>query len=277
MPRLPPALTKSEYIQRTIRRTSTHRSEASTEALLPARTVPGERHRVKVPVASRTFARIPWRASLAALASALVAVLGLFPTTAHAITRAKVLDRAHHWVAKKVTYSQNSTFAGYRRDCSGFVSMAWKLGRSYTSRTIHAVAVRIPLAKMQPGDAVHTPGHVAIFVKWANKAHSRYVAMEESTWGRPALKHARPLGRGAKGLRYRHIAKAKPQLVAPPLTGVSPIAAGTVAPSGNATAAASVLATQATAAFLSTDAAPTLFVASASQPLGLLALVPAAY
>jgi hypothetical protein len=179
---------------------------------------------------TRTSARVRWRASVAALASALVAILGLLPTTAHAITRDAVLGRAHDWVVKKVRYSQSSTFAGYRRDCSGFVSMAWKLGRSYTSSTIRSVAVRVPLHKLRPGDAVHTPGHVAIFVKWANKAHSRYVAMEESHRGRPALHHVRSIGRRATGLRYRRIAEdslivaaaAAPQA---PLTGVSAAAA----------------------------------------------------
>lgn len=181
------------------------------------------------------FARIPWRATLAALASALVAILGLLPSTAHAITRTDVLTRAHTWVVKKVRYSQSSTFAGYRRDCSGFVSMAWKLGRSYTSRTIHKVAVHIPLAHLQPGDAVHTPGHVAIFVRWKNKARGLYVAMEESSWGKPALHHVRKLGPSAIALRYRHIVDNPIIPAALPLTGVSE------APTGAVTAALDAL------------------------------------
>jgi hypothetical protein len=160
-----------------------------------------------------TPARRAWHASVVALASALVALMGLFPAPASAITRATVLSRAHTWVKKKVRYSQSSYFAGYRRDCSGFVSMAWKLGRSYTSRTLQQVAHRIPLSKLKPGDAVHTPGHVTIFVAWKNKARGLYVAMEESTWGEPALHKVRPLGHGATALRYRHITEP-PLLVA---------------------------------------------------------------
>ena len=242
---------------------------------------------MKVDTDRVTHARLPWRASVTALVSTLVALLGLFPTTAHAITRTTVLDRAHTWVAKKIIYSQTSWYAGYRRDCSGFVSMAWKLGRSYTSRTIHAVATRVPLAKLRPGDAVHTPGHVALFVKWANKAHTRYLAVEESTWGHPAMHHVRSLGRGATGLRYRHISDTPIAAAAAPLTGVSTPAASAnlgsslnatasivATGSGDATAAAPVLFTGTAAASLLASAAPTLGFAPASQPVWAFALVP---
>lgn len=240
---------------------------------------------MKVYVDRLISARLPWRASLVALASVLAAVLGLFPAPAQAITRTDVLARAHTWVAKRVIYSQTSRFAGYRRDCSGFVSMAWKLGRSYTSRTIHSVAIHVPLSKLRPGDAVHTPGHVALFVKWADKAHTRYVAMEEARRGRPAMHHVRSLGRRATGLRYRRITAGAIVAVAAPLTGVStPVtltipgtdATGSVTPSASAdaTAAAAVLATETTAASLLAGAAPTLIFAPASQSLASYALVP---
>jgi hypothetical protein len=262
---------------------------------------------VKVRADRHTLARIPWRASLAALASVLVALMGVFPSTAHAISRTAVLQRAHSWVAKKVRYSQHASFGGYRRDCSGFVSMAWKLGRSYTSSTIHVVAKHVPLSKLRPGDAIHTPGHVALFVNWANRAHTRYVAMEESQSGRPALRHVRSLGSHATGLRYRRIVDPPALAVAAkPLTGVSPtgtvpasatasatvpastgataspLAVGTLVSTlselarltGYATAAAPVASTGTAAALLAADAAPTHFFTSASQPTESLALVP---
>jgi hypothetical protein len=242
---------------------------------------------VKVLANRPTAVRLPWRASVTALASALVALLGLLPTTAHAITRTAVLDRAHGWVAKKVRYSQSSSFAGYRRDCSGFVSMAWKLGRSYTSRTIQAVAVRIPLSHLRPGDAVHTPGHVAIFVKWANKARTAYVAMEESSWGRPALHHVRSLGRGATALRYRGIQEAPLVAAELPLTGASAVPTGspladaaaslaTTTPAYTEAAPVALLAT-ATASFTSTDTFSIFFPAPAFQLEATPALAPLAY
>jgi hypothetical protein len=259
---------------------------AAQEPRSPMRLAPGGRKHVKVRADRIARARLPWHANVAALASALVALLGLFPTTAHAITRTDVLTRAHTWVVRRVSYSQTSRYAGYRRDCSGYVSMAWQLGRSYTSRTIHAVATRVAVSRLQPGDAVHTPGHVALFVAWANRAHTRYVAMEESEPGRPALHHVVSLERGATGLRYRHITEDASLTVAatPPLTGISPMpgmagagsldttasteATGSVTP----TAAASVLATGTAAA--SASAAPTLFFAPASRSAGAFALVP---
>ena len=192
-------------------------------------------------------AKAAWRACTLVLASALVAIVGLFPAPASAITRSTILTRAHHWVTKKVHYSQSKYYGGYRRDCSGFVSMAWKLGRSYTSSTIHKVARHVPLKRLLPGDSVHTPGHVTIFVAWANRARTRYVAMEESTWGKPARHHVRSLGRHATGLRYRHLTTPAPRPVAAkPAPGVVPSSAGTpsVTPtaSPDATSAAAVTA-----------------------------------
>jgi hypothetical protein len=187
-----------------------------------------------------------------ALATACIASIGLLPATAHAITRTDVLDRAHTWVAKKVHYSQRSSFGGYRRDCSGFVSMAWRLGRSYSSRTIHAVASHIPLSKLQPGDAVHTPGHVAIFVSWANKKHSRYVAMEETSPGHSAARRVRSLGHHASGLRYHGLTDDVVLVAAAPDPGTSPMATASLfasgSPSGNATTAAPVASTRTTVA-----------------------------
>jgi hypothetical protein len=209
---------------------------------------------VKVRIDRPGFARLPWRASVTALVTACIASLGLLPATAHAITRTDVLDRAHTWVVKKVHYSQRATFGGYRRDCSGFVSMAWKLGHSYDSRTIRSVASRIPLSKLQPGDAVRTPGHVAIFVRWANKKRSRYVAMEETTWGHPATRRVRSLGHGASGLRYHGLTDEVVLVAAAPDPGISPMAtasllgAGTPAAFTRETTAASVITTQAAAA-----------------------------
>jgi cell wall-associated NlpC family hydrolase len=139
------------------------------------------------------------------LASLLASIVGFSPAPAAAITRTEVLTRAHSWVIERVIYSQRAYFAGYRRDCSGFVSMAWHLKTSYTSRSIDAVAKRIPLSRLRPGDAVHTPGHVALFVRWQSKAKRTYVAMEESLRGRPAMHHVRSLGSDAIALRYRRI------------------------------------------------------------------------
>lgn len=153
-----------------------------------------------------------WRMSALALASVLLASTWMVPAQASAITRKEVLRRAHSWVSKGVIYSQTRYYRGYRRDCSGFVSMAWRAKRSYTTRTIHRISRRVAIRNLRPGDAVLTPGHVALFVKWKSKRHGTYVAMEEARRGRPAFHRVRRIGRNAKGLRYDKI--SRPVLVA---------------------------------------------------------------
>jgi len=149
-------------------------------------------------------ARTTVGAALLVVAVAATAVFSA-PSQAHAITREKVLSRAKVWVKKKVPYSQRGYYRGYRRDCSGFVSMAWKLGRSYTTRTISSRAKRIPIRSLQPGDAVLKPGHVSLFGGWKNKKARTYYALEQTTWGSHAKKRVRRIPRGAKALRYKKI------------------------------------------------------------------------
>lgn len=128
---------------------------------------------------------------------------------AHAITRDDVLRRARSWVAKGVRYSQRGTYQGYRRDCSGMVSMAWRLDRSYSSRTIASRARRIAISRLRPGDAVLTPGHVEIFGSWKNKKRGTYVAITQTSWGGRAQARVRKMSRRAKGLRLKTIAEPK--------------------------------------------------------------------
>jgi hypothetical protein len=133
--------------------------------------------------------------------------MSVFASTASAITRPEVIARATSWVKRRIPYSQHRYYAGYRRDCSGFVSMAWRLDRSYSSRTIRSKARRISIAALRPGDAVLTPGHVAIFGGWKNKARREYIAIEQTTWGSHAKRHVRRMPRRAIALRRRGIAE----------------------------------------------------------------------
>lgn len=145
--------------------------------------------------------------ALVVVAIAAAITFGGFPASAHAITRDQVVSRSMHWIKKRVKYSQRSYYQGYRRDCSGFVSMAWGLKKSYTSRTIKQVAVKIPRAKLRPGDAVLIPGHVSIFGGWANRAHTKFYALEQTQPGSYAKKRVRPYRGRAVALRYRGISK----------------------------------------------------------------------
>lgn len=145
--------------------------------------------------------------TLIILSFSFLLLSSVFASTAGAITRTEVLRRATSWVKHRVGYSQHRYYAGYRRDCSGFVSMAWRLDKSYTSRTISSRARRISISKLRPGDAVLTPGHVSLFAGWKNKSRREYIAIEQTTWGGHATRHVRRMPRRAVALRRRGIAE----------------------------------------------------------------------
>lgn len=113
------------------------------------------------------------------------------------LTSSDTLVRAALWVGQQVPYSQAAYAADiqghlYRTDCSGFVSMAWGLGRSLTTRTLPGVATALgpvgDYAGLQPGDALDSPtaGHVVLFVRWADPRHRAAVIMEEAHPGTTA-------------------------------------------------------------------------------------------
>ena len=111
------------------------------------------------------------------------------------LTRATMQQRGKSWLGK-VWYSESSYYCNqygrYRQDCSGYVSMAWGLSTSYWTGTLVNVSKRIKRSQLRPGDAlIHNPqstatGHVAMFIKWANKAHTEPVVWEESHTGTKA-------------------------------------------------------------------------------------------
>jgi hypothetical protein len=91
------------------------------------------------------------------------------------ITRATVMSRAKDWYSRGVPYSQTSTAwdanggKKYRQDCSGFVSMAWKIKVSKTTWTLDDVSHVINWNDLLPGDAVVYPHHHAVvFDKWVD-------------------------------------------------------------------------------------------------------------
>jgi hypothetical protein len=93
--------------------------------------------------------------------------------------RRQILERAAKWVRNPTSYSLTDYQDGYRKDCSGFVSMAWGLGTSITTAQMPprsastAYAEPIEWEELQPGDAVSrnstsvvlgmTVGHVRLF------------------------------------------------------------------------------------------------------------------
>ncbi|QNE77133.1 hypothetical protein F0344_23230 [Streptomyces finlayi] len=129
--------------------------------------------------------------------------------TFRATTRADIINRAKVWVSAKVPYSMEKYWSdGYRQDCSGFVSMAWNLGRNEWTGSLDQYGTRIAREDLQPGDILlfHNPGdpnkgsHVTIFGGWTDYRHSHYTAYEQA---RPRTrKQATPMAYWNNSDRY---------------------------------------------------------------------------
>lgn len=105
-----------------------------------------------------------------------------------------VLARAATWLTAwhggPVPYSMSTDpatwFRGYRRDCSGYASMALGLpGPGLTTADLAARSTPITKAELQPGDLLINPalggaGHVVIFERWENPEMTSYLGYEQS-------------------------------------------------------------------------------------------------
>jgi hypothetical protein len=117
---------------------------------------------------------------------------------------------AHRWIDLGVTYNRGGTFEGYRRDCSGFVSMAWGLPKPGASTAMmepfsnHPDTFEIPVDDLIAGDALNrrtrrqvagggTIGHVRLFGGWINRAEGTHCILDYYSTGK--------VGRAVKGTR----------------------------------------------------------------------------
>lgn len=102
--------------------------------------------------------------------------------------RRTAIERGFAWWDAQVPYSQARTYHGYRTDCSGFVSMAWQLGTSYTTAEFasgaapsHAIG---SYASLVPGDALvrrrNGSGHITLFLGWNDAGHRSACVLEEA-------------------------------------------------------------------------------------------------
>lgn len=152
--------------------------------------------------------------------------LGRTATPGAPVTRDQVIARAKHWVEEAVPYSQShawkddATGEHYRQDCSGFVSMAWQLKDSLTTRTLPGVADRLPgFSQLEAGDALNYPAaHAILFGGWTDRAKGDFVYYSESRSGRPARKDSANIhdSRIAGHPRTLYIPLRYKKLVAPP-------------------------------------------------------------
>jgi hypothetical protein len=101
------------------------------------------------------------------------------------ISGATIISNAQMWLNPCVPYSTSSYHAGtdgntYRQDCSGYVSMAWKLGSSQTTSTLASFSTKISKSELSAGDILLNAGsHTLIFDKWADDAKTHYWTYEQ--------------------------------------------------------------------------------------------------
>ncbi|MFD8499220.1 hypothetical protein [Amycolatopsis sp. NPDC059657] len=90
------------------------------------------------------------------------------------ITRSEVIWRAQYWVDHQPgPYNQGGDAPGpggdfrYRRDCSGYISMAWHLADNPWTGALPNYAQEIPRADLRPGDILNSYyDHVFLFHQW---------------------------------------------------------------------------------------------------------------
>lgn len=130
------------------------------------------------------------------------------------VRRAAVMERAKNWYNRGIPYSQ-SAYAWdqnegkkYRTDCSGFVSMAWRLKTSLNTRTLQSVSHVINWNDMLPGDAVIWKGHhTQIFDRWVNEDTKADFWVYEQGSTATDMNHKKvnvleARGKAADGVRY---------------------------------------------------------------------------
>ena len=129
--------------------------------------------------------------------------------SATSVSRSTVHSRMQGWVDDKVPYSQTAYYEGYRTDCSGYVSMGWETGTSYTTSTLYPnVCTKITQSELNQGDAMLKVGtHVIMFDKWVNS--DAFYAYQEQQTGTVAMyyetSYSKLIGEGYFACKYKYI------------------------------------------------------------------------
>ncbi|WP_155373586.1 NlpC/P60 family protein [Catellatospora vulcania] len=162
------------------------------------------------------------------------------------ITRMQILARAAIWADAAVGYSQLKFRKGWRTDCSGYVSMAWELGRNHWTGDLHQVGERVDFADMRPGDMLlyhnrarpKDGSHVVLFERWVGEPGGDFVMYEQTP---PSVKHRTWSDSGYsrkryKSYRYRNVIEDEAVWypVAGDWDGDGRVTAGTAVPEGDA-------------------------------------------
>jgi uncharacterized protein YfaT (DUF1175 family) len=103
--------------------------------------------------------------------------------------RRRAIERGFTWLDANVSYNQGRSRAGYRTDCSGFISMCWELGTSYTTSAFSdgdGEASRLgSFDELLPGDALvrrsGSSGHIVLFLGWNDDAQRGACVLEQAS------------------------------------------------------------------------------------------------
>ncbi len=99
------------------------------------------------------------------------------------ITRSEVIERAQYWVDhqpgsyNQTAYSPDPTYSrSYRRDCSGYVDMAWHTGSDNWTGNMSSISFQISRSDLKAGDILNDPvNHVILFNAWeSDRVHFSY-------------------------------------------------------------------------------------------------------
>lgn len=104
------------------------------------------------------------------------------------VTRDEILARARGWVAAGVPYSMSRYRDGWRTDCSGMVSMAWRLASNHWTGNLATAGLLISRASLLPGDMLlfhnkhdpHSGSHVVLFERWVGAVGGDFWILEQT-------------------------------------------------------------------------------------------------
>ncbi|KAJ4461684.1 hypothetical protein PAPYR_1808 [Paratrimastix pyriformis] len=124
------------------------------------------------------------------------------------VSRDAMIQRANHWVAERVPYSQTHTYESYRQDCSGFVNYCWQSGApGIWTGGMPDICHRITKEEMKPGDCLLLPAdHTLLFGGWINS--DSFTEYAEHTYGDVCRKsvgsYSYYINHGFYPCRYNH-------------------------------------------------------------------------
>jgi hypothetical protein len=138
-----------------------------------------------------------WKCDVSSIqTSKCQAVIANVQEQAKAVGRGFIVDRGIWWMASGITYDRNKYKDGYRRDCSGFVSMCWEFEQNPSTAYFPPFvsgkyAVELPsIDDLAPGDALNKTyrnpyGHVMLFAGWASPDHQQLYLLHHYSTGKP--------------------------------------------------------------------------------------------